>query len=57
MNAARAWAFLEGRNEVIPEDVQAVLPSVAGHRLIPASGSTASTARVVDRLISDVPIP
>lgn len=31
--AARAWAFLEGRDYVIPEDVQAVLPAVAGHRL------------------------
>ncbi|MGX5219587.1 MULTISPECIES: AAA family ATPase [Pseudomonas] len=31
--AARAWALLEGREYVIPEDVQAVLPSVVGHRL------------------------
>lgn len=31
--AARAWAFLAGRDYVIPEDVQAVLPAVAGHRL------------------------
>ncbi|ARU88731.1 MoxR family ATPase [Pseudomonas sp. M30-35] len=31
--ASRAWALLEGREYVIPEDVQAVLPSVVGHRL------------------------
>src|SRR5690606_20462746 len=31
--AARAWAMLEGRAYVIPEDVQAVLPAVVGHRL------------------------
>lgn len=31
--AARAWAFLANRDYVIPEDVQAVLPSVVGHRL------------------------
>ncbi|GAA5169133.1 AAA family ATPase [Viridibacterium curvum] len=31
--AARAWALLAGRDHVLPEDVQAVLPSVAGHRL------------------------
>ncbi|SDG98571.1 MoxR-like ATPase [Pseudomonas flavescens] len=31
--AARAWALLAQRDYVIPEDVQAVLPSVAGHRL------------------------
>ncbi len=31
--AARAWALLEGRAYVIPEDVQAVAPSCLGHRL------------------------
>jgi len=31
--AARAWALLDGHNAVIPEDVQAVLPGVASHRL------------------------
>lgn len=31
--AARAWAYLAGRDYVIPEDVQAVLPAVTGHRL------------------------
>lgn len=30
---ARAWALLNGRNAVIPEDVQAVLPGVTSHRL------------------------
>jgi MoxR-like ATPase len=31
--AARAWAMLDDRDAVIPEDVQAVLPGVASHRL------------------------
>lgn len=31
--AAQAWALLEGRNGVIPEDVQAVFTAVTGHRL------------------------
>jgi MoxR-like ATPase len=31
--ATQAWAFIEGRNYTIPEDIQAVLPSVAEHRL------------------------
>jgi MoxR-like ATPase len=30
---AQAWAMCEGRDFVIPEDVQAVLPSVVTHRL------------------------
>ncbi len=33
LRAARAWAMIDGRGQVVPEDVQAVLPSVAGHRL------------------------
>ena len=31
--SARAWAMLENRAYVIPEDVQAVLPAVVSHRL------------------------
>ncbi len=33
LRAAQAWALLHGRNHVLPEDVQMVLPVVAGHRL------------------------
>src|SRR5512139_1829670 len=36
VHSARAWALLEGRDKVIPEDVQAVLAGVAAHRLRPA---------------------
>lgn len=31
--AARAWALLDQRDAVTPEDIQAVLPGVASHRL------------------------
>jgi len=33
--AAQAWALVDGRRSVIPEDVQAVFAAVAGHRLSP----------------------
>ncbi|MEO7558399.1 MAG: MoxR family ATPase [Gammaproteobacteria bacterium] len=33
LHGAQAWAWMEGRDHVLPEDIQAVLPSVAGHRL------------------------
>jgi len=33
MRAARVVAWLEGRTHVVPDDVQAVLPSVLGHRV------------------------
>lgn len=47
LHAARAWAALEGRNHVIPEDVQAVLIPVTAHRLRPLKsvGSSALGSR------------
>lgn len=58
LNAARAWAFMDGRNEVLPEDVQAILPSVAGHRLYPVGGyASLGSTQVAERLIAEVAIP
>lgn len=37
LQAAKAWAFLEGRHYLVPEDVQAVFCSVAEHRLCTSS--------------------
>ncbi|QYJ92203.1 AAA family ATPase [Shewanella spartinae] len=33
LNAAKAWAFIQGRNYLVPDDVQAVFAAVAEHRL------------------------
>lgn len=33
LEASRAWAYLEKRNYVIPDDVQHVFPYVSGHRM------------------------
>ena len=33
LHAAKAWALIHHREYVLPEDVQAVLPSVVGHRV------------------------
>ena len=40
LRAAKAWALLHGREHVIPEDVQAVLPAVIDHRLADAAQQT-----------------
>ena len=59
LQAARAWAALEGRNHVLPEDVQAVLLPVAAHRLRPlrsSSGSAASSRDLVLQLMKTVPV-
>jgi MoxR-like ATPase len=34
LRAARAYALLQGRAHVLPEDVQALFPAVAAHRLV-----------------------
>jgi MoxR-like ATPase len=59
LQAARAWAALEGRDHVIPEDVQAVLVPVAAHRLRPlksASGSALGSRDLVLQLMKSVPV-
>jgi MoxR-like ATPase len=55
LRSARAWALLDGRHAVIPEDVQAVTPPVVGHRLR-ADGESAG-ADAGERLVAAVPIP
>jgi MoxR-like ATPase len=56
VHSARAWALIDGRDKVLPEDVQAVLPGVAEHRLRPAHDAV----RRMDAgamLLSAVPVP
>ncbi|MGD8911502.1 MAG: AAA family ATPase [Candidatus Thiodiazotropha sp.] len=58
LQGARAWALIEGRNMVLPEDLQAILPATIGHRLQPAGDSIESQGEsLVMNLISSVPIP
>ncbi|KQZ43841.1 MoxR family ATPase [Duganella sp. Root1480D1] len=59
LQAARAWAALEGRDHVMPEDVQAVLVPVCAHRLRPLKSShgTALASRdLVLQLQKSVPV-
>jgi MoxR-like ATPase len=58
LHSSRAWALIEGRDKVIPEDVQAVLPGVAGHRLRPVhDGMRVTSVDKANGLIAAVPIP
>ena len=54
LRAARAWAMIDGRAQVVPEDVQQVLPSVAGHRLQGIDGDDGERLR---GLVEGVRIP
>ena len=54
LHVSKAWAMLNEREYVIPEDVQAVLPSVVGHRLHPVDPDS---TQAVDAMLQDVAIP
>ena len=54
LRAARAWAVLEGRALVLPEDVQAVAGAVIGHRVRLAPEARADA---VADLLKAVPVP
>jgi MoxR-like ATPase len=54
--AAKALAALDGRDHVLPDDVQALAPSVLAHRLLLAPGAGPGDARaVVDAALERVP--
>lgn len=58
IRAAQAWTYLAGRKAVLPEDVQAVLPSVVSHRLERRdSGGSGASAGIAQELIRAVPVP
>ncbi|GMQ96711.1 MAG: AAA family ATPase [Gammaproteobacteria bacterium] len=57
MHGAQAWAMMEGRSSVLPEDIQAVLPSVVSHRLKPDTQfSDMSSDELVKLLVDSVPV-
>lgn len=53
ISAARAWAFLDGRDHVLPDDVQAVFVAVCAHRLQPCLPGASSTV-LLSRLLEHV---
>ena len=54
--AARAWALIDERDHVLPEDVQAVFPHVAGHRLHLASDGRSAPPAIITRLLASVAV-
>jgi len=56
LNAARACALLAGRGYCLPEDVQAVFPGVAAHRLIPAGTTSVGRDQLAAALLAKVPV-
>ncbi len=58
LHGARAWALLDGRLQVLPEDVQAVLPATVGHRLHSTADTGVDESAALARLLLEaVPVP
>lgn len=59
VSASKAWAFLHDRAHVLPEDVQAILPSVVGHRLFVVNDGRINVYHkgAAEQILQSVPVP
>jgi MoxR-like ATPase len=60
LRASRAWAALDGRDYVIPDDVQRLARPVLAHRLLPTAEAIVERhlpEHVVDRIVAQLPLP
>jgi MoxR-like ATPase len=60
LRASRAYAALEGRDFVIPDDIQALAVPVLAHRLLPTADAIMERKlpeRVLTRLVERLPLP
>lgn len=56
LRSAKAWALMEGRAHVIPEDLQRVLASVVDHRLIASAHNQTASSLPSQLLLEKVPV-
>jgi MoxR-like ATPase len=60
VRAAKAYAAMQGREYVLPDDVRELAPEVLPHRLLPTMEATMSgrrTTEVVQHVLASVPVP
>ena len=58
--AAKAWALLQGRDYVVPEDVKSIGPDVLRHRIIvtyEAEAQGVTTDALIKKVFNAVPVP
>jgi MoxR-like ATPase len=54
LQAAKAWALIDGRNHLLPDDIQAVFPSIAEHRI--SQGQSLSNNPLSQNILKSVDI-
>ena len=57
LRAAKAQALISGRDYVAPDDVQAILPQTAAHRLVPVASAGRGPLEQVRAMIEAVGLP
>ena len=60
LRASRAWAALDGRDYVIPDDVQRLARPVLAHRLLPTAEAIVERhlpEQVISRIVTQLPLP
>ena len=57
LRAAKARALIEGRRYVAPDDIQAVLPQTAAHRLVSVGLAGRSAWEQVKAMMAAIPLP
>ncbi len=58
LKVARANAYYEGRNYVVPEDIKEPAPLVLGHRIILKTRTYISDAeKVIEEILEKIPVP
>ena len=57
LRAARAQAFVSGRDYVAPDDIQAILPQTVAHRLVPVGDAGRGAFEQVRAMVDAIPLP
>lgn len=54
LRAAKAWALMEGRHHVLPDDIQTVFPAISEHRL--EQGESGKSEERIRQLLANVSV-
>jgi MoxR-like ATPase len=57
LRVAKARALMAQRDYVAPDDIQAILPQAAAHRLLPVAGSGRGALEQVRAMVEATPVP
>lgn len=57
LRSVKAYAYLDGRDYVIPDDIKALAVPVLAHRIITGYGDTAGTVKLVEKILQTISVP